>query len=94
MSEQKIATRAELEQQVKQLQFSLNTADRREEILANKLGQKERENVDLSVKLDQIMQGYQAQQQSNQEMQGKLDRIEKEKIDREPQNAEVEVEAK
>jgi chromosome segregation ATPase len=82
MSEQKTETKEELERQVQQLQYQLNSAMRREGIIASKLGQKEVEVADLTVRLEQITQGYQSQQQSHQDLQGKLETAEKELLNR------------
>jgi predicted nuclease with TOPRIM domain len=82
MSEQKTETKEELEQQVQQLQYQLNTVVRRESLLATKLGQKEVEVADLTIRLEQVSQGYQSQQQFSQDLQGKLETAEKELINR------------
>ena len=82
MSEQKALTKEELEQRVTQLEYELNNAIKREEILSNKLGQKEREIADLTVRSDQIIEGYQQQQQTVGNLQNKLETAEKELTNR------------
>jgi uncharacterized protein YoxC len=79
MSDQnKANTLQELEKQVQQLQYQLTNAINRENILLQRSGQKEREIADLTVRLEQITQGYQSQQQLNQQLQEKLQTVETE----------------
>ncbi|MEK4535648.1 hypothetical protein NST21_09915 [Peribacillus sp. FSL K6-1552] len=66
MSEKKELTKEELQQRVKCLEYDLNKSIKIENKLIEKIARKEHENTILSVKLEEISEGFVALQKQQE----------------------------